>query len=111
MEEDRLHKENISEEENPNQTMIRNDSEKINISFNTSQMEQQSILSNVINYVQYSRNPIDYYNLDVTTLEAKKHKRIHVEENDRHVIDIFLVIHQNISKEKNSICMEELCQK
>ena len=27
----------------------------------TSQMEQWSILSNIVNYVQYDRNPRDYY--------------------------------------------------
>ena len=40
--------------------MIVNDFEKINVNVNTSQMEQLSILSNVINCVQYNRNPVDY---------------------------------------------------
>ena len=30
-----------------------------------SQMEQRSILTNVVNYVQYDRNPRDFYNLDI----------------------------------------------
>ena len=37
----------------------------ININVNMSQMEQWSILSNAINYVQYDRNPREYYKLDV----------------------------------------------
>ena len=42
-----------------------NDFEKVNINTNTSQMNQWSILSNIINYVQYKGNPIDYYKLDL----------------------------------------------
>ena len=58
MEEDRLDKKNGSEEENPYQTMIINYFEKINVNIHTSQMEQCSTLSNIINYVQYNRNPL-----------------------------------------------------
>ena len=38
-----------------------NDFDRINININTSQIEEWSILSNVINYVQFNRNPRDYY--------------------------------------------------
>ena len=34
-------------------------------------MEQWSILSDVINYAQYYRNPRDNFKLDVKALEAK----------------------------------------
>ena len=34
-------------------------------------MEQCSVVSNVIHYVQYNNNPIDYYNLDVRTPRTK----------------------------------------
>ena len=50
-EEERLYKENVSDEENPYQSMSINDSEKI---INTSQIEQWLILSNVICYVLYN---------------------------------------------------------
>ena len=40
-----IEKENYSEEENAYQTMIINHVEKINVNFNTSQLEQWSILS------------------------------------------------------------------
>ena len=51
--------------------MVVNDFEKININLNTLQTEQWSTLSNVINYVQYNRNPVDYYKLDIKALEPK----------------------------------------
>ena len=54
-----------------------NDFDRINVNVNTSQMEQWSILSNVINYVQYNRNPSNYYKLDVKALELKNHRKIY----------------------------------
>ena len=70
--EERLDKEHDSEEENPYQTMIINDFEKIHMNINISQ-KQWSILINVINYVQYKRHPIDYYKLDIKALKPKNH--------------------------------------
>ena len=61
IEEDRVDKENYSEEENQSHTMIINNFEKINVNIKTSQMEQRSKLNDVINYVQYNRNPTHYY--------------------------------------------------
>ena len=49
----------MSDEENPYQSMIINGFEKINVNIETSQMENWLILSNVINYIQYNRNPAD----------------------------------------------------
>ena len=69
IEEDGL--DNDNEAENPDQNVINNDFDRFNVHVNTSQMEQWSILSNVINYVQYNRNPRDYYKLDVKALESK----------------------------------------
>ena len=34
-------------------------------------MEQWSILSNVVNYVQYDRHPRDFYDLDIKTRSEK----------------------------------------
>ena len=69
--------------------MIINDFKKSNINFNTSQMEQWSILSNIINYVLYNRNPIDYQKLDVKPFKSKNHKSIYVklEEDIWQLID------------------------
>ena len=53
-------------------------------------MEQWSKLSNVVNYVQYDRNPGDFYNLDVKALDQKNHRMIYerLKEEDRQVIEI-----------------------
>ena len=36
-------------------------------------MEHWSILSNVVNYIQYDRNPKNFYDLDVKTKDQKSH--------------------------------------
>ena len=53
-------------------------------------MEQWSILSNIVNYVQYNRNPRDYYSLEVKALEQKNHRNIYdrLKEEDRQVIEL-----------------------
>ena len=40
-------------------------------------MEQWSILSNVVNYVQYHRNPRDFYNLDIKVIDQRNHRKIY----------------------------------
>ena len=40
-------------------------------------MGQWLILSNIVNYVQYDRNPRNFYNLGVKTVYQKSHKRIY----------------------------------
>ena len=87
---DRLDKDNKLEEENPYQDMIINSFEKNNVDRNVSQMEQWKLLSKVINQVQYNRNLIDYYKLDIKALGPKCHKRIcgGLEEDDRQVTDL-----------------------
>ena len=40
-------------------------------------MEQWSIFSNVVNYVQYERNPRDFCKLDVKALDQKSHRKIY----------------------------------
>ena len=47
--------------------MITNNIDKENIT--TSQIEQWSILSNVINYIQYDRHPKKFYDLDLTNIQ------------------------------------------
>ena len=76
IEEDWLDKKNDGEEENPYKTMILNDCEQSSINIHTSQLEPWSILSNDIHYVEYNRNLIYYYELDVKALGPKSHKRI-----------------------------------
>ena len=55
--------------------MILNGFDRINV--NTSQMKQWSVLSNVINYLQYNKNPRNYYKLDVKALEPLNHRKIY----------------------------------
>ena len=50
--------------------MIISDLEEINFSIHTSQREQWSIHCNVVNYVQYNKEPYSYYKLDVKALES-----------------------------------------
>ena len=52
-------------------------------------MEQNSVLINVINYVQYNRDHRYYYKLDVKALEAKIHRKIYhrLREEDRQIIE------------------------
>ena len=42
-----------------------------------SQMEQWLIFSKVVNYVQYDRNPGNFYNLEVKALEEKYQRQIY----------------------------------
>ena len=53
----------------------------------TSQMEQWSILSNVVNYVQHGRNPKNFYDLYIKATDQMSQKKIHdiLKEGDRHV--------------------------
>ena len=40
-------------------------------------MEQWSILSNIVNYVQYDRNPKNFYNLNVKAIDQKNYRKIY----------------------------------
>ena len=41
----------------------------------TSQMEQLSIFCNVVNYIQYESNPMNFYDLDVKALHQKNPRK------------------------------------
>ena len=53
-------------------------------------MEQWSILSNVVNYVQYDRNPREVYDLDIKAIDQKNCRKIYdrLKEEDRQVVEI-----------------------
>ena len=38
-------------------------------------MEQWSILSNVVNYIQYDRHPKNFYNLNIRAVNRENHRR------------------------------------
>ena len=61
---------NDSRDENPFKELIVNNT--IIVENALSQMEQWSILSNIINYVQYSKNPKDFYTMTVKPVNNGK---------------------------------------
>ena len=61
---------NESRDENPYKELIVNNAIKMDSA--TSQMEQWSILSNVINYVQYSKNPKDFHAMTIKPVNNKR---------------------------------------
>ena len=85
---DRL--EDTSGEINPYHKIIVNKAERCDTIL--SQMEQWSILSNVVNYVQCDRHPKNFYNLDIKALDQKKiHKKIHDQEEEGQMLDLDFV--------------------
>ena len=67
--------------------MIINNIDKENII--TSQLKQWSILSNVVNYMQYDRHPKFFYDLDVKTIHQKSHRKLcdGLKEDRQNVMD------------------------
>ena len=49
----------------------------------SSQIEQWSILSNVVNYVQYNRHPKVFYNLDIRAVDQKRNKKLYNKEEGK----------------------------
>ena len=73
--EDKLGRNNTDDDEvNQYHEIITNKVDKENII--TSQVEQWSILSNIVNYVQYGRWPRNFYDLDIKTIDQKSHRKI-----------------------------------
>ena len=70
---------------NPYHEIITNKVKKDNTM--TLQMEQWSILSNIVNYVQYNRN---FYDLDIKTVDQKTHKTIYGKEEERQILELDL---------------------
>ena len=52
-------------------------------------MEQWSILSNVVNYIQCDRHPKNLYNLSISAVNKEKYKRkSNIEEGERQMIEL-----------------------
>ena len=51
-------------------------------------MEQWSILSNVVNYIQYDRHPKNYCKLDIRAVDQKSHKKICNKEEERQILEL-----------------------
>ena len=66
--------------------IIKNKVEKDNMI--KSQMEQWSILSKIVNYVQYNRHPKHFYDLDIKAVHQKSHKKICGKEEERQILKL-----------------------
>ena len=49
-------------------------------------MEQWSILSNVVNYVEYNWHPTNFDHLDIKTVDQKSHRKIYGKEEKRKIL-------------------------
>ena len=74
-------------DENPYKELIVNNAGRVEMS--QSQMEQWSILSNVINYVQYSKNSKDFH--FVTIKAAKSNKIVKNKDKNESLLKVNLV--------------------
>ena len=70
-----------SRDENPYKELIVNNAIKVENAL--SQMEQWLILSNIINDVQYSKNPKDFYTMTVKPVNNGKHSLILKDKKQR----------------------------
>ena len=68
--------------------LIVNNTEKIETVL--SQMEQWSILSNVVNCIQYNRHPKNFHNLNIKAVSKERYKRKSSikKEEERHVLEL-----------------------
>ena len=71
---------------NPYRELIVNNAEKIETVL--SQMEQWSILSKIVNYIQYDRHPKNFHNLNISTVNKEKYKRNSNIEEKRHLLEL-----------------------
>ena len=92
----------------PYKELIVNNAEKIGP--NLKQMEQWSLLSNVLNYIQYDKHPKNYHSLSISTVnKCQKTPYIKEEERDRLELDFghtpdklkkeYLVVYEGIQSE------------
>ena len=52
-------------------------------------MEQWSILSGVVNYIQYDKQAKNFHNLKISTVNKEKYKgNSNVEEEERHMLEL-----------------------
>ena len=70
---------------NPYRELIVNNAEKIETIL--TQMEQWSILSHMLNYIQYDKHPMNYHSLNVGTVN-KGRKIPYMKEQERGVLEL-----------------------
>ena len=88
-----------SEDENPYKELIVNNAYRVeNVS---SQMEQWSILSNVVNYVQYNKNPQNFHSIMIRPVKCNKVVKDAKGRNvDESLIEVNLVDNSDRLKEE-----------
>ena len=84
-------------ETNPYKELIVNTAEKIEPLL--AQMEQWSILSNMLNYIQYDRHPKNYHNLGISAVNRCKNNLDIKEERDMILKEEYLDIYKGIQSE------------
>ena len=87
IEDDKLSKDK-EDEVNLYHKIVVNNIDKDNI--HTSPMEHRSMFSNVVNYVQYDRNPKNFHELNAKALDQKNHKKMYdkLKDDERQTLDI-----------------------
>ena len=89
---------------NPYRELIVNKTEKIETVL--SQMEQQLILSNVVNYVQHSKHPKNFHHLNLSVVNKGKYKKSpSKEEEEKHAIDLHFGDKPTKAKRRISRCV------
>ena len=81
-------------ETNPYKELIVNNTEKIEPLL--AQMEQRSILSNTLNYIEYDRHPKNYHNLGISTVN--KYRNSLDAKEERYIIELDFGLTSNILK-------------
>ena len=72
---------------NPYRELIVNNAEMVETLL--SQMEQCSILSNVVSYIQYDKHPKNFYNLNIRALNKEKYERKwNIEKEERQMLEL-----------------------
>ena len=61
-------------------------------------MEQWSILSNIVNNIQYDRNPKNFYELNIKAIDQKNHRKMYDRLKDEDIQVLELEIGDNPDK-------------
>ena len=76
-----------SGDSDPYRELIVNNAEKVETFL--SQMEQWSILSNIVNYIQYDKHSKNFHNLNIRAVNREKYKRkSNVESEERQMLEL-----------------------
>ena len=72
-----------------------------------SEMEQWSILSNVVNCMLYGRYPKNFHNLNISTVNKEKYKRnSNIELEERHMLELDFWRHTGEIEGRISRCIQ-----